>query len=308
MIETCRCGAAKCRGQMLGFKHLNEDEKKRLFSKASTAVQAMYLADIGKGKPVKFEQDSMFVPRIPTSILRMVIPGPSYACSYLELQQDDNTGTMSIYATKDFQFGQRVYEFWRKHWIGGPIVDMVFSSSYGGDLPEGTTIRVDAAECGYKDRNGKYMFSGFDMLTRHSCDPNIMYNEASESEDDDWHWAYAAKDIRKGDLLTIDFNSIFWDRSDVVADDEDGCTCSSTRCTGTVRGFKHLSKEEQEERRFMNWRRVGPPYARENPETTQTLGLALSHHIRNCWEHKYESAPFFVPVPTGSEDDDSDDS
>ena len=287
-FEKCLCGSSNCRGKMMGFKDLSDDLKKELYPKASKAVQAMYLADIGKGPPLKFEQVSDFPPRNPSDALRLVFPGPSHALAPLKIEKsDDENSEFRLCANKDFKFGDLVYEFWRKKWpkIGenGPSeIDMVFSSPLlEGDPAEGTTIRVDAKKCAFKDKKGAHLFSGWEMLVPHSCDPNIMYNP-NENQADDWHAAYAAKDISKGELLTIDFNSVDWDRTDSGIGNF-ACNCGSTECAGTTQGYKFLSPEEQEKRRLMTWRRVGPPHDGEASRDTKKVGLALSRYIRECW-------------------------
>ena len=290
---------------MMGFKALSEDEKKRLFWKASKAVQALYLEDIGQNskKPLQIEQETNFGPRIPTSHLRLVVPGPSYALAPISIRRiigdNESNGNMTypnnwgLYATKDFHLGEKVYDFWRKRWIGDDdddnsddddddptappniknIIDMVFATSLlEGDPPEGTRIRMNPAECAYRDRKGKYMFSGWDMLTKHSCHPNLRYDDEKEGEDEDWCSVYAARTIKSGDLLTVDYNSIFWDRSDVVV--ATGSVKDRTTEDDVPKGFKHLPREQQQKLWQMNWNT-------HKAKKTNT-GQALSRHIRSC--------------------------
>ena len=44
------------------------------------------------------------------------------------------------------------------------------------------------------------------------------------------------RDIKKGEKLTIDYNSVLWDRSDSKNADE--CKCGAGKCVGTMMGFK----------------------------------------------------------------------
>jgi len=117
-------------------------------------------------------------------------------------------------------------------------------------------------------------------LTAHSCEPNIYYKHKEEGND--WRSAFAAKDIKKGDQLSVDFNSAVWDRSEYC--NEKGmnmCHCESQKCTGTMNGFKFLSSTDQNERQVMSRRRVPPPYHGE--AKVVKLGMALSPHVRECW-------------------------
>ena len=170
---------------------------------------------------------------------RLVFPGPSYALAEVVVRQND-AGEWALYAEKDFAFGKRVYEFWRCDWpFGGRSpIDMVASTKLGKyDLAEGTVINIDPHLCAAKkDRSGHYQFSGFDLFSSHSCKPNLTCNDIHEDEDDEWQGACATRDIKSGEVLTIDFNSVFWDRSSSLGARE--CHCGSPKCVGTKAGFK----------------------------------------------------------------------
>jgi hypothetical protein len=202
----------------------------------------MHKADIGEGPP----QNIIVVPHHKVStdtdnanVNRLVFPGPSYALADVEMKQEDN-GTYALYCTKDFAFGERVYDFWRCDWpFGGrdPIGMVASTKLKENDPTEGTTVRLVPTECAAKkDRSGHFQFSGWDLLTQHSCEPNLTYNDIHEDEDDNWQGAYATRDIKKGEKLTIDYNSVLWDRSDSKNADE--CKCGAGKCVGTMMGFK----------------------------------------------------------------------
>ena len=201
----------------------------------------MHKANAGKDPPPKEELIAVPHSKVfpDNGTKRLVFPGPSYALADVKMKQDDN-GRYALYATKDYAFGDRVYEFWRIDWpFGGrgPI-DMVASTKLNeNDLPEGTVIRLDPTECAAKkDRSGHYQFSGWDLLTEHSCEPNLTYNDLDEDEEDEWQGAYATRDIKEGEKLTIDYNSVLWDRSDSKNAGE--CNCGASKCVGSVMGFK----------------------------------------------------------------------
>jgi len=288
-FDECLCGAESCRSKMRGFKDLSEEDKVKIFPNASKAVQVMYLADIGEGLSVTYEQDifperslqtlsskSMIIPRL-------VFPGPSASDADVIVKQNAN-GIYKLYASRNFSFGDLVYDYFRRMWPfeGKQPIDYVFSASFaGGDPVEGTIVRINPHHYASKNRSGKYMFSGFDLFSAHSCNPNLAPNEANENPDDDWHSVYAARDIIEGEELTFDFNSIFWDRSKIEGTDT--CSCGSTKCVGTIKGFKYLTSDKKEERKLMTWRRVGPPYKGEKEKDTHKLGAALSPHVRLRW-------------------------
>lgn len=286
-FNKCKCGSSNCRKKMMGFKALSDGEKEKLFPMASDAVQAMHMAAVGKGPQLKHEQPA-FPPRAATTltdgskVLKMVFPGPSHALADVMLKQNDD-GKFALYAAKDFKFGERVYEFWSQPW---PVVDitrrpieLVFASKLTQNDPtEGTVIRLDPFTSGApRDRSGNVMFSGFDLFTVHSCDPNLVYDDDDEGEQ--WCNAYAARDIRANEQITVDYNCLHWDRSaDRTAG---GCSCGAAKCAGTNMGFKFLSEECREERKLMSWKRIPPPYEGEDEKVVP--GEALFPHVRVCW-------------------------
>ena len=298
-FEECLCGSTNCRGKMMGFQALSDEEKERLLPAASKAVQAMYLADIGKGPPIKFEQ-FVFPPRVSSSpsILRLVCPPPSCALADVEVKRNDSDeGNFALYASKDFCSGKMMYEFWNQTWPDAPKeLDMVFASSIigGNDPPEGTLVRIKASNCATKNKNDLFLFSGWQLLTQHSCDPNVVIDKDDDNEDYDsdeelyWCEMYAVKDIKAGDPLTTDFNCLLWDRTESDGS-LDACKCRAEKCAGTVRGFKFLSREAQEERKAMSWK-----HASHGGKKKVTPGEALSAHVRAMWRkdpEQHENAP-----------------
>jgi len=296
-FEKCLCGAASCRGSMMGFKGLTDAEKEELLPKVSEAVKAMHLADIGKGPKVR--EDIVAVrPRsirmpTPTSqtgenmkVVRFVFPGPSAGLANVIVKKCENTDsvdeqgnhTYELYASKDVTKGELFYEFWQQEWPHGgeALVDMAFSSKLLEEDPaEGTLIRFDPNKCGaYRDSEGELMFSGWQLLTTHSCDPNTVYCNDEKDEDEDWQSVFAAKNIKKGDRITMDWNCFNWDRGEC---DNMVCDCGATNCTGTKQGFKYLSPEAQNERRLMTW-------LHETPSADSSILVrALSPYVRETW-------------------------
>jgi hypothetical protein len=287
-FEQCRCGMEKCRGSMMGFKALSDAQKEELLPSVSEAVKAMYLADIGKGPKVREELIGL-PPRIhmpaPTSetggimnTMRIVFPGPSAGLANASVKKcndgDEGNDKYALYASNDVSKGEMFYEFWWEDWPQGgkAVVDMAFSSQLlEEDPPEGTVIRFDPRKSGaYRTAEGDLKFSGWQLLTTHSCDPNAVYRNKEKYEGEDWQCVFAAKDIKKGDLITMDWNCFIWDRS------ESGETVLEAGAA-TKQGFKYLSPELQHERKVMTWLHEIDP---EDKPDTEALCRALSPHVR----------------------------
>jgi hypothetical protein len=296
----CLCGASNCRKLVTGFEGLEEADKERLWPLVSEYIRAKHFADTGTGPMVREMQQNEFPPRSTrkeaSPVVRLMVPGPSCAASDLAMASGtadvaikacpkSKTG-YALYANRDFALGEEVYQFWNFIWPTSEkednkeylAIDMVSATHLlDGDLPEGTVIRVNPLEHGMRDSMGRVRFSVYDMLTAHSCEPNLVYNYNEEDEDDDWRTAFAAQAIRKGELLTIDFNTVWWDRSIGNSTSDAVCLCGAAKCRGTMLGYHHLAKEHQDELKMLSWRRVPPPYAGE--ERIVSLGDALSPHI-----------------------------
>lgn len=300
-FDPCLCGSSNCRGKMMGFKALSDEEKERLFPAASKAVQAMYLADIGKGPPLKYEQQT-FSPRVSNpGILRLVCPPPSHALAKIEVRCiDDDQGTFALYSLKDCKSGQEFSDFFQQTWPDAPKeFDMVFGSSLigGNDPPEGTVVRMDARKYGApRNKGGHLLFSGWELLTGHSCEPNIVHDDSDEESDCDsedegyWSTLQATKDIKVGDKLTLDYNCLFWDRTeDGISVDE--CHCGAESCTGTTRGFKFLPPKAQE-------LRTNKPCEGQEP-------AALSDYVLAMWRNDPEQGANAPPPEESESDDDS---
>lgn len=238
-FDTCECGAPNCRGEVKGFSALSDEEKERLFPAATKAVQAMYLADIGKGPPVKVDRtvcasrlpsggvirvDSIQYPKRGSTegVLRLVVPPPSCSTHAKQIAIKPNSeGELALYATRDFSVGDEVYECWNQTWpdVSSDCFDMVFASPVEGndDPPEGTVVRMDAHEFGVpRNQDDHFRFSGWELLTRHSCEPNMAYDDDEDTDDESnddgfWRSACAVKHIKEGEELTVDYNTMLWD-------------------------------------------------------------------------------------------------
>lgn len=251
--HKCLCESSNCTGMVKGFKNLEADAQQKLMPIASPAVRALFMADLKLEKPVRYEQPLVAEREIQAPLFsssegfRMVCPPPSHRQSDIGVvvKDDDSYG---LYALRNFDEGDIVYTFWVDDWpTNGKLpVEMVFGTAIGeGDPVEGTSFWMNPAVCGYKNARGKVTFSGFNMLAQHSCDPNIVYKQTKVTDRERWQHAYAARDITRGEDLTVDLNMIFWDRPGVKIAT---CSCESDKCAGTVKGFKYLSVIRQKKR------------------------------------------------------------
>ena len=304
-FKECKCGSANCRGEMMGFKALSDADKERLFPAATKAVQAMHLADTGKGPPVKFEQPE-FPPRVSKpGTLRLVCPPPSAALAQVEVKpKPDDEGAFALYALKDFSAGDTMCEAWNQTWPDVPKeFDMVFASPVIGscDPPEGTVVHIKASTRATRNKRGYDIFSIWQLLAEHSCEPNIIYDGSDEESDygseDEGYWVdvAAVKDIKAGEPITVDYNSYLWDRTE-GGNNLDACKCGADKCTGTVKGFKFLPVEAQEERKAMTYLRA--PIKRGKVPR----GDALSKHVRAMWRKDPEQQ---ANAPESDSEDDS---
>lgn len=310
-FEKCLCGAESCRGSMMGFKELSDEDKEKVLPYVSEAVKALHEADLGTGLPVKHEE-AKFPARVERNdedeVLQLVVPGPSHACADISIQLDESTGSYYLVAEKDFATVDQVYEFWTQLWPDDrTALDMIFSAHLlPGDLKEGTCVRVDALECAKRNRQGKFVFSGFDLFTTHSCEPNLVYNDKKEDEDDEWRGTYAVRSIQKGEKLSVDFNTLLWDRTEWEELGDGTCTCGALKCRGLVKGFRFLSPEDHQELMEMAWNRTPPPHARKGKNRV-TPGEALVPHVRASWREYANSAPGGIGLTSSSSSDDSSD-
>jgi SET domain len=234
-----------------------------------------------------------------------------------------------LYAAKDVQKGQLFYEFWRQRWPttttstarpGGRgergetipyVIDMVFSASLekvtGQEqdddedvIPEGTVVaRFDVANkkcCNgpsyYRNVQGELLFSGWEMLSAHSCDPNVVYRNKDRDEEYNWQSVYAAKNIKKGDRVTMDWNCFTWDARGDGDMTTVLCKCGASNCVGSKSGFKHLSLEAQTERLAMTWSRNaaagGGGGGGGGGGEAPLAGKALSPYVRAKWKKEVD--------------------
>jgi len=95
--------------------------------------------------------------------------------------------------------------------------------------PRKDTLCVDENKHQYsKDPNAVENF------LNHSCDPNGYINFQDLTY-------RAIKPIKKGEELTFNYLTTEWDLAKTF-----DCDCG-TKCHGTIKGFKYLTKEEQKE-------------------------------------------------------------
>lgn len=271
--HRCLCGTKKCnQGEIMGFKYLKPEEQDRLLPDATKAVRLMFMADMGIEDPVTFQQPLVAerFSQAPlysvTKSIRMVWPNPSSSFSNVAVRKTGDDNSYSLLATRDFKEGEKVYSFWSELWPVDPIdgkvaVEMVFPlAKIGSDPVEGTTLWFDPQECGKKNSDGKFVFSGYDLLTKHSCSPNLVYDKDKHGEKFNWQAAFAARDICEGEELTVNFNTLLWDRAGIKIAT---CSCKSDICAGTSKGFRYLSVIKQK-KLWLNGGRHFSPLVREH--------------------------------------------
>lgn len=284
----CLCGAANCRTFVTGFAGLSDEDKVRLWPHVSDYIKVRHAADTGVGPKTRVQYPKFPERKLSNErAMRMVVPGPSCAAANVALRLEGEK--YQLVATKDFDFAEEVYSYWSSVWPeqGRVNVDMVAAADlWDCDAPEGTVITVNAAEHGIKDSMGRYRFTGYNMVVGHSCEPNLVYNYKDEDEEDDWRCAFAARPIKKGEILTVDMNTVFWDRSSGT-DTNGACNCGASKCRGTLLGFSHLAKKHQDDLKALSWLRLSPPYDGET--RLVSTGDALSPHINRSMKKNMDS-------------------
>lgn len=266
---TCLCGAERCRGIFAGFQALTDAQKKATMPRVSDYIKTRDQGvEYVKQQPVFDRQGART-----DNCLRLVFPGPSCADADIEIKTNAETGQYGLYAMRSFEPGEEVYSYWTEEWAdnGTACIDMVAATQLRkSDLPEGTTVQMQPQDCAFVDCQNQKRFSGYDMFRNHSCDPNIVYNHKAEGEDDEWRTAYAVKSIQEGELLTLDFNTIWWDHS--LSTTAGVCHCGAENCASTTQGFKFVPKDAQERLLSMSWKRQVGDFSHR--------GEALAPHIQ----------------------------
>ena len=125
---------------------------------------------------------------------------------FIEISKSGIEG-MGVFASKDIKKGEMVYSFEKGKVVG--VTDIQ-------NIPE--------REKRYLDKVGEDEFEIIEQPARyvnHSCDPNVVEKERV---------AYAIKDIKKGEEITIDYDKIAYLEKPFE------CQCGSKNCRGLVRG------------------------------------------------------------------------
>lgn len=212
-------------------------------------------------------------------------------------------------------------------------IDMEFASNFGStcDPVEGTVVHLDPyspSVFAKVDRESRIQFSGWDMFLRHHCEPYLAYMKITSSDDneyDNWQSAYAIRPIKKGDILTVDYNCYVYDRlfpryettsyANKLNNDDYNCRCgSASLCVSTTKGFKYLSYEQQQKRKYMSWKHeTTQNYNNDDGKQVEasldyTPGEALSPNVRECWRKDATTTAAGDQAPTlplSYSDDDS---
>ncbi len=111
-------------------------------------------------------------------------------------------------------------------WIDGVMTTEPSRYSVQVGHDEHVVPGIDISGCDSVDH-------GFWRYLNHSCDPNGWLRGRE---------LIALRDIQPNENVTFDYNSSEWDMAEPFA-----CHCTSARCLGTIRGFRHLSPTQREQ-------------------------------------------------------------
>jgi len=115
---------------------------------------------------------------------------------------------------------------------GELVIELMFQSIGRSDLTTRSAVQV-WGELYYDGQ-----LSTIDDFFNHSCDPTTrLYLKRCDF--------YALRDLQIGEEITWNYHTTEYD---LVTEEIDfDCKCGSDKCVGRVKGFKYLSKKQQEE-------------------------------------------------------------
>lgn len=133
-------------------------------------------------------------------------------------------GFLSCQAIDDIESGSFLTDLW------GLVLDS----------PTSHTLQVE--------KNKHVVPEGVLRFFNHSCQPNakfIFKNRTTSypslnAEHEVFWYALATRDIKKGEDVTHDYTTTEYDMAQHFQ-----CNCGVEKCLGEIKGFKHLSPEQQ---------------------------------------------------------------
>jgi hypothetical protein len=153
----------------------------------------------------------------------------------IELRQT-NYG-MGLFATRFFPQGSELY-VGRQIVIPNSYREHRLLTNQGSFL-----LNSDTHAVRFSDTQRWFFLS--DSFMNHSCDANVRCPQSEAQAASNTYSTVAIKNINEGDEITCDYNLFEYDCAGKVIEI---CQCGTSKCRGSVRGFKYLSKKEQEER------------------------------------------------------------
>lgn len=90
--------------------------------------------------------------------------------------------------------------------------------------------------------NPPWQVTGAIMYTNHSCVPNCRLEAALVGDSQAEVSLITLEDVPAGTMVTFDYNTTEWD---MAAPFE--CLCGEPCCVGSVKGFRHLPPDRQQE-------------------------------------------------------------
>jgi len=200
-IEVCACGAANCRGKMMGFKGLPLQTKVDILHMVEEEI---------KDKFIQEENVAVYKSYLPQGI-------------GLVTSNDDGS---HLVATRRFEIGQPIFV------NGAELIpkDDLASKTFVLDV-DGKYILLDK-EHHFIYRDGYAEMLGFDSFMDHSCAPSTEQEYISKHE----YVVRAKKTILPGDKITCDYMAL---ENTVVNMKNLGtssfvCKCGESNCRGEL--------------------------------------------------------------------------
>jgi hypothetical protein len=135
--------------------------------------------------------------------------------------------------------------FTKKSFKKGDVVYSTNCFAFPKDQPNEIRIKSNMGEFSiFIDVHSSedYVY-GWDSFLNHSCNSNLKDYDEYDKDSQTFYSKVAARDIEAGEELFTNYNEFCFDFDGYGVFN---CNCGDEDCQGEIKGFKHLSKENQD--------------------------------------------------------------
>ena len=202
-ILECGCGAPNCRGQVMGFKNLDLQEKVRIMKYCEPEIIDRFFRETPHVKLTE-----------------------SYLPPGVSIRESDQTLELSLVADRDFEVDEEIYTNNAKILSKQEVIENTFIQKVNHHF------RLLNPGDHFVHRPNYVEHLGFDTFQDHACDPNtyqVYHGTVTYS-------VRAKKTIRRGEKLTIDYAGLKNEADGVehVPSSQFRCRCGSLCCRGLI--------------------------------------------------------------------------